>query len=283
MSKAKKNKPRSLPERFRALGIDFSKPGFYDTPAFAAAEQRDPAFLAKYADFVDARAMTPDEVSRAREIVPKAAQFLFERLAQAQHLDACANASMALSRFLERQGVWNYVVKGALTVSFDAATGLAPVHIAPLWLKRTTHPESFVGHAWVCAPPFRIVDVTVALQRPYTPAARSILGDFFVATETVQPATAEADDLFDPDAVADFRRLTGSGPTLRDVIKVNPRLLDKIKRYGAFLVRRDRVELKYVGYDMTASGEPLENPTAQTLAGKRPIEHYGDFVATLGA
>jgi hypothetical protein len=282
VGKPKQNKPQNLPELFRALDIDFSKPGFYDTPAFGAAERRDPSFLAKYADFVDGRAMSPEEISHARVIVPKAAQFLFERLAQAQHLDACANASMALSRFLERQGVWNYVVKGALTVSFADDTGSPPVHIAPIGMKRSSHPDAFPGHAWVCAPPFRVVDVTVALQKPYTPAARAILGDFFVAAETVQPATPAADDLFDSECVAEYRHRRGSGPTLRDVTDYNPRLLDKIKRYGAFLVTRDRVALKYVGYDMTAPGEPLEDPTVQPLGGKRPIELYHDFVATLG-
>lgn len=283
MIKANQSAPPSLPEQLRRLGIDVSTPGFYDTPAFRRAEQVDASFLGKYADFVDRRPMSPEEVRHARAVVPSAARFLFERLARAQQLGACVNASMALSRFLERLGVWSYVVKGALTVSFAEGAGLPPVHIAPIRRKGSTPAGVFAGHAWVCAPPFRVVDVTAALQRPYSPAARAVLGDFFVAAESVQPASPEAIDLFDPECVAMFRRARGSDPTLRDVASQIPRLIEQVERYGAFAVDRGRARLKYVGYGMTAPSELLEDPTIPLLAGRSRVELYDELARSLAS
>ncbi|AUX46390.1 uncharacterized protein SOCE26_078960 [Sorangium cellulosum] len=271
--KDKKNKPKTLHERFRLLGIDFSKPGFYDSPQFRAAEANDGAFLEKYAAYVENRLVLPDEAARVRSIVPKTAQFLFDALVQDGRLAACVDASQVLSRFLEAQGVWNYIVKGALTVSFAPDTGLSPVHMAPIMMKGN---RAVTGHAWVCAPPYRVVDVTVALQ-PYSDAQRAVLGNFFICEEAPPRANVEANDLFDAECVAFYKQQRGSAPTIRDLLEFSPNILNQVQRFGVFSIEHGPVRLKYVGTSTTAPDLPLEEMACLSLSGRRPIEAYHDL------
>src|SRR6266540_116994 len=91
-----------------------------------AQEQRDPEFLVRYAEFVNLRRATPEYEAFARSQTVKAAAFLHERLVKDGRPGACVDISGLLSRFLDRLGVWNYVVKGGLVLEFSAATGFRP-------------------------------------------------------------------------------------------------------------------------------------------------------------
>jgi hypothetical protein len=270
---------QELRSYFERLGIDCTRPGFYDHPVFAALKSRDPAMLDKYARFVDLRPLSEDELQHSRKIVPLASEFLFQRLRQDGRLSVCVDTSLVLCRLLEQFGIWSYVVKGALTVSFAKSTGLRSATMGTLALPGT---PATAGHAWVCAPPYRVVDVTASRQ-PYPSYGRKIMGSIFVLEESVQPATPEGKDLFDADAVAAFRRQCGYTPTMAEVRELVPNIDEKIAALGAFRVERGRASFKYIGTATSAPKLPLQNMTNLRLSGKLPRELYQDFVASLEA
>lgn len=266
-----------LQNYFSSRGISTERPGFFDEPAFIKLEVTDPSVLDDYARFVQTRSMSPDELAHARRIVPLASEFLFARLLRHGRLGACIEASLTLSRFLQLQGVWNYVVKGALTVEYNKASGLTPAYLGAI--MHNGNPAS-AGHVWVCAPPFKIVDVTASLQ-PFPGRGREIIGDIVVVADAVEPAIAEAQDIFEPDAVAQFLRRMGRLPTMADVRRYIPDLDEKLSTWGVNRVSADRARFKYVGLATSAPAEPLDEMTNLNLGSKSARELYEDFITTL--
>jgi hypothetical protein len=233
--------------------------------------------LDRYAKFVDLRPMSQEELNHARKIVPRASEFLFHRLREDGRLSACGDTSRVLCRLLERFGIWNYVVKGALTVSFAKSTGLDSATMGVLALPGN---PAVAGHVWVCAPPYRVVDVTASRQ-PYPSNARKIIGSRFVLEDAVHAATPEGKDLFEADALAAFRRERGRTPTMGDVREAVPNIDEKIARLGAFRVPRGRASFKYIGTATSAPDLLLDDMTNLRLSGKFPRELCADFVALL--
>ena len=146
---------KQLERLFDERGIDFARPGFYDSPRFREGEAEDPVFLANYAEYVNARAYSAEYLDVVRETVPRLSQVLFAELEAARVDGACVDLSNALVRMLENEGIWSCAVGGGITVSFPRASRLPQAHFAPIAPRRIA-----AGHMWVCVPPFRVVDVT---------------------------------------------------------------------------------------------------------------------------
>ena len=257
--------------RLRKLGVNTSKPGFYDQPAFLAAEKTDPALLEAYADFVEERVHSKDYLASAERAVEQTTTFLYERLLADGRKGACVDISLVLSQFLERQGIWNYLVKGALTVVFPPSSGFDPRYFCPLTFGNN---PAVTGHAWVCAPPFRIVDLTLTMQ-PYTGGEEKYL-DGPVLAKSGRPTSVTAVDLFDsPPPGYPY-------PTLKDAQESDPTLLKRIKRYGAIEVPVRHTRLRYFACSPSAPDLPLEKARNLNLSGKWPIELWNDFEKTRG-
>ena len=47
-------------------------------------------------------------------------------------LGACIDLSMVLSRILDAEGIWNYVVKGSLTLTFPRSVQPGPIYFWPI-------------------------------------------------------------------------------------------------------------------------------------------------------
>src|SRR5882762_6732324 len=150
-----------IEREFRKHGIDYSRPGFYDTAAFKAVEREHPAFLMAYAEYVDSLVFPEEYTTRAKYCATDAASFMFSELVKDGRKGACIDASGVLQRVLDREGVWNYVVEGALRVQFPDYSGIRDLHFWPL-----VHPDNpaRTGHAWLRVPPFRVIDITLPVQ-----------------------------------------------------------------------------------------------------------------------
>jgi hypothetical protein len=105
-------------------GVDCNNPGFYDHPNFLKVEAQFPEFLNNYARFVQQRHYDDDYLERARREIPVIARVLYEELLRDGRQGACVDMSGVLSRILEREGLWNFAVKGSLTVSFPRGSGM---------------------------------------------------------------------------------------------------------------------------------------------------------------
>lgn len=266
-----------LSEKLQALGIDVSRPGFYDDPAFIAEERRNPEFLQKYAQFVDSQHYTAEYLDLARTTVQRFAEFLFQRLKKDGRLGACVDLAMALSRMLERHGIWNYIAKGCLTLTYRLPTATVITYISPIVLREN---PATLGHAWIVAPPFRILDLTISRQKNQEKKLRSLLPAFVVA-EATRAATFDVEDFLDQDALAVFMQDAGRMPTLRDIERMSPGLLERAKRLGCVEVPLDAVSAKYTTCAVTAPDVALEGLRSLRLSGKYPHELYEELSSSI--
>jgi hypothetical protein len=249
-----------MPHRIAALKIDTTRPGFYDDPAFVAAEARDPSLLNAYSAFIEGLALDPGYSAYARKRVRETSKFLLERLTNDGRRGACVDVTLWLGRFLERQGVWNYAVRGAVTIVFPPRSRLGRYHM---------HPRGDVpGHVWLRAPPLDIVDLTIALQMYSNGEERHV--PKFVVDDSARIVSAEISDLLDREDQALMTRRLGHPPTVSEVNSFGTKARE---------VRHGDVTIRYTATGVTAlldDGKPVAN---LVLSGKAPEELWSEFVA----
>lgn len=256
-----------LNRHFRNLGIDTTEPGFYDHPNFLEQERRDPEFLNLYARFVDTRPTSEEYQRRARDLVPIVSSILHRELVAEGRLGACIDLSMVLSRILERQGIWNYMVKGSLTISFPTHLNIPKTYF---WSEDR---QPVPGHVWVAAPPFAVVDLTVG-QQPYPnpKVARAVPN--YVVEDNPQLAAATSEDLFSPEL-----RLMAKQRGIASLLADAPLARQEfVKVFPSFTVRRPPATLKYVPYATSASEGALEAIENQRWNGRFGHQLYQQLV-----
>jgi hypothetical protein len=266
-----------MPSRLAFLRLDKSKPGFYDDPVFLAAERKDPSLLDAYAGYVDELAPDADYLKYARERVIASAKFLHERLQADGRKGACVDMSQMLSRFLEQQGVWNYIVKGGAVVYPAAHTGLkAAFH----WLYDSRAAEQSVApHAWVCAPPCNVVDLTLGRQENSGDEDR-LLQDPIVA-EGARRSGPRIEEVFDPPIRDAYEHQLGRPLTMSDLLHIDKELVAKLQRRGSWEVELPDVLIRYVGVAVTAPDQPFEKARGWLMGGKSGWELWLEFESTL--
>jgi hypothetical protein len=159
-------------QRFRSVGIDTTRPGFYDQSAFLNQEKANPEYLKLCTRWLARRPLSEGYRRRAERVVPAVAESVAEMFVGSEMVASCMNGSAMLSRVLERAGIWNHVIHGSLVLTVPREG----VWRAFQTVDHRDFPGAVCGHAWVFAPPFHVVDVTIALQRwddearPFVPA-----------------------------------------------------------------------------------------------------------------
>ncbi|WP_072715719.1 hypothetical protein [Rhodothermus profundi] len=140
-------------------GFSFDVPGCYRTAAFQELLARYPTALQLYARHVEARSYSKDYLQHVRQVVPRLVRWLGAELAADGRPGLCVQASALLSRLLEDLGIWNYVVAGGCVLSF------VPANVRPRVFYLFDLQPLEVPHAWVVAPPFQVIDLTLRQQR----------------------------------------------------------------------------------------------------------------------
>jgi len=254
---------------FRRHGIDYSRPGFYDTPAFKAVEREHPAFLMSYAEYVDSLTFPEDYIARARQCVTEAAGFMFSELVRDGRRGACIDASGTLQRILDREGIWNYLVDGGVRVQFPNSSRIRDIHFWPL-----VHPDNpaKTGHAWLRVPPFRVVDITLPIQ-PYSTRVAQYFDSLVMAEEAV-PYEPDAGDLFETELIEFLVAKHGRPPTMRNI---SPVMREFMKAFPAFAISYQQLRLMYIPMRISAIDGDLEEMRNLCLSGKYPVQLYEQF------
>lgn len=182
-----------LSELFRGIGVPTDQPGFCDQDNFLAVEREHPELLNLYAAYVAKRPYDEAYLAKARALIQKAADLMHVELVRHGRLGACVDISGILSRILDREGVWNCGVKGSLTITFPKNSG-----IMPRYFWSADHGHFTAGHAWLFAPPFTVVDISVK-QQPYESEEHRYLPDM-VLSEGRTPVAVQTDDIVSPSA-----------------------------------------------------------------------------------
>ena len=146
---------------FKSHGINTSEFGFYDQTAFVEREKVDHEYLSQYAKWVNLRPLDKSYVSHVTATVPKLAQLLSNALREDNWEGSCVAATAMMTRMLDRLDVWSFGVVGRATFSIPSPPIWRGLHIVDC----QDFPGAALGHAWVCAPPYYIVDPSAALQR----------------------------------------------------------------------------------------------------------------------
>lgn len=259
----------SLVQDFETHGIPIGTPGFYDHEAFVRVEQKNPQYLNNYARFVSLRAYDSDYLDRARTEIPVVAQALHGELVEDGRQGACVDTSGVLSKALEREGFWNFVVKGSLTMDFPSRSG-----IGKRFFWTVDEGEFVAAHTWVFAPPFAVVDVTIR-QQGHSQNEYAHLPNIVLA-ESPAAATAEIDDVIAPDVRA-FLALQGV-PRAQFFRAINPTMVRFFEVFPACRVTAGEMALKYVPTAVGAPDCPLEEMIGLSQESRNGIEIYEQVI-----
>lgn len=230
---------------FDRLGIDYSKPGFYDDPAYIQHERTDPLFTETYAEWVLLRERTPKYDDMVRDVVPRLAAIINARLIWHNWNGGCIAITGILTRTLDRLGIWNIPMSG----SASAYAGDESRHFNVIDDNEGVGFDT--GHMWIISPPFDIVDLTLHYQRWQ--------GDDFqrhipkiVLSDTAGIVRARAQDVVAP-AV---RRRHGGDPELHfRLFRDQKRIL---KTFPARQVTSNSIDIRYVPAGIRVPLEQLE-------------------------
>ncbi|MCK4829971.1 hypothetical protein KA005_80360, partial [bacterium] len=115
---------KEIRDDFVQNNIPIDAPGFYDHPNFLAIENIFPFFMANYARFVSALSLDENYIENAGNKIPVIVDEIHKQMATGNHIGRCGDISAILSRILEKENLWNFVVKGSLTIDFPEQSNI---------------------------------------------------------------------------------------------------------------------------------------------------------------
>ena len=261
-----------LREKLQKRGIKADRPGFLDEPNFLAAEKEDPSFLYNYGRFVAWRPYDPAYLLRAERIVRIAAEGVRASLLEEDKRNShgkCIHACMALSQILDLHGVWNFVVGGAVCITFPRDSGFEPFRFT--LVGTDNRPGKEYGHKWVYAPPFRIVDVTLNLQN-YERGFVGMLPDMVMAKELEKAKVEPYDLVCDTILRAAKMRCVKAREVIERLIPSHQmKFIDECVP-GA--VKEGGVAVKYIPTSTGGSDGTLQQLASYSKVGEKPYEYY---------
>lgn len=247
------------------MGLATDMPGFYQDSLFLRAEQRQTAYINKYARFVRDRDYSNSYLSKSETTIRHVATSLRLELQKDGRSNLCVAASKVLSKMLERLGIWNFVIAGSLVVS--------------CWQKGRDHRRCFytfdvqpgdVAHAWVVAPPFQIIDLTLQ-QQWYKGFNREVLPKMLLQRDTVK-SKAHVGDLCTP-ALRRGLNLKGiADEDILDLICPSFRLFSSV--FAPEGVYTKSALLKYIPVRIITPEGDLDGLQSLTLNKKNPTRLF---------
>ncbi|MEA5405983.1 hypothetical protein VB776_23795 [Arcicella sp. DC2W] len=255
---------------FSSKKIDVTHPGFYDDEKFIKLEQTNPNLLDNYASFVSQKVFNKDYLSNAERVIKKTAELLFEQLHKDGRQGACTDASMAMSRILEKEGIWNYQVKGSLTITFPNQT-----NIKRKYFWSVDQGNYVAAHSWLIAPPYKIIDITVR-QQAYKQGETQFLPNLILKKET-KFSTLELEDIVEPNLLSLFYNQYGKNKT-KIINAISPNLQSFSNLFKPEVVEENGVIFKYSSTGIVAPDLPFEQATSLKLNGLYGIDIYNKII-----
>ncbi len=261
---------KKLLQDFNDRGIPIDSPDFYDHPNFIEAEKINPSYLQNYAAFVASRPYTEEYLLKARDTITNAATVLYEHLKENGRQGACVDITGILARILEKHGIWCASIKGSCTIEFPPESKEDKTYF---W--SADHGQFAAGHAWLFAPPFNIVDITIG-EQTYSGDKKSYIPKIILEENGIN-SKVEIEDVISPTALIELRmhrvpRDQYLNVSARDMVDVQKNFPVKVVKglKGA--------TIKYCPVAIHASIEPLEDMRNMDFNGKTPFELYEKFI-----
>ncbi|SFL72384.1 hypothetical protein SAMN05421830_105164 [Desulfomicrobium norvegicum] len=249
--------------------IDTSYPGFYNDPNFILQEDINPAFLNEYNYYITSKTYTDDYLLNAKNKIDIVCKLLFEELNRENREGSCIDIAQALTKILEAEKIWCCIFTGSLTQIFSHDTQIDNVYF---WLIDDGNYN--VPHAWVYAPPYSIIDLSVCLQR-YNQNEKKYLPNFVKQIET-RKGGIEPIDIINPE-FSFLKNYTMDG-MLNNLFDQNPEMKKFSKMYEPQIVDYEKVSLKYIPIQAGASDGSLEQLMCISFSGKSPYQVYQERI-----
>lgn len=234
----------SFSEKFESISNDFitnkiesNQIGFYNHPNFIKIEEKYPEYLNNYARFVQENIYSEQYLEKARREIPIIVDSLYNELALDERKGACVDIANILSKILEKEGYWNFLIKGSLTIQFPKKSRIDDRYF---WSVDTN--DVVAGHAWVYAPPFKIIDITVK-QQEYSNEEFKYLPKL-VVSEKYTPVNFSLEDIVSP-TVRNYLFNRGI-PKEKQLMEINPIMIDFINTFESLEVINNETKLKYI-------------------------------------
>jgi hypothetical protein len=262
-----------LQQEFENARIPTNEPGFYEDPAFIRREARVPNYVDNYARFVQQQPYTLSYLDRAEPIIHVASEELQLALKEDGTPEAHAEATFVMSRILEREGVWNYVASGSLSMTFPSGSGFEPFSFPAFNIQAGKAIDC--SYHWIVAPPFQIIDI--AIQACRYPYPFNHLLPKIVWEANCDPATAEMADFFGANALKEIAK---TGMTLDEAL--DHYLPDYRNHFAADFpprsVNRMETQLKYVPTGVVVAETALEQFTGFKSRGLNAAQIYAQKI-----
>lgn len=245
---------KALERRFRQSGINTSKFGFYNERAFLKEEERDSNIIQSYARWVSLRPRDEAYEQHVRAVVPKLTHILADAF-KADSLEGGCQAAMGmLPLMLNRIGVWSFGVIGSTILEVRERSIRETLAIIDI----KDSPNAELGHAWVVAPPFRIVDPTISLQHWAGRPIKAFIPEYLAVESNAEIIIPTANDM-----VGDrFRRRLEA--QTRQSLNNNihheriPNLAEFNEDFPAYATTIGYLHLRYCPTKVLMADQPLE-------------------------
>ena len=258
-----------LEKEFHAKGIPTDKPDFYDHPNFIKEEQKDPSYLIKFAKFIAEKPYSDEYLEKAEIIISDVAKILSNQLLKNGRQGACVDISGILARILERKGIWCACIKGSCTIEFPKKSKEETTYY---W--SADQGEFTAGHAWVFAPPFSIVDITLK-QQPYTGAKKSYIPEIIMVKDAAK-ATSTIEDIVSPEVRMIMK---AQGVPKHLMLQYGASEMKLIQEtFPAQLIEFNETKFKFSPVAAHASIESLPGMKNMKFNGVYPYEMYQKFI-----
>jgi hypothetical protein len=134
--------------------------------------------------------------------------------------------------------------------------------------------NAFTGHAWIYAPPFKIVDVSISLQS-YSEDEQRYFHGYTLTEHWEEPTTPiGVRDLMENERIEEHVRCFRRMPTMNDI---PPHLHPFMREFPAHDFAKDGLIFTYIPVKISAPELPLEQLLHPTLSGRRPMQVFEEF------
>ncbi|MBB6715373.1 YecA family protein [Clostridium gasigenes] len=259
-----------IKEDFIKNGINIKKPGFYNELNFLGIEKAYSSYLNNYARYIQTKDYTEDYIEKARKEIPLIASLLYKELVKGGRMGACIDASMVFSKILEMEGYWNYIAKGSLTIEYPPESNIPKGYF---WQYGSNQKIS-AGHAWIVAPPFAVIDITIK-QQIYKKGEEKYLPEL-ILEENTQIITAEVKDIISPEVIY---YLKCQGLKQSEMLQyVSSEVNNILKIFPSLEVECEKSLLGYITTAFGAPIEELEHIKSLDLNGMYGIDIYKELI-----
>ena len=154
VTKLHKKKYQNIVEAFERFHVQYDELGFWNQPQYKKWFNDT---MEEYAFFVNLQPYSRDYIKRSRLIIQQVCSLLYDQLERdLDNIGQCIPVSKMLASILEKEGIWNYQVIGKVQIDFSSELNRPSIYPSMSPFDD--------GHAWVVAPPFGVIDLTIKHQ-----------------------------------------------------------------------------------------------------------------------